>query len=48
MSRKALEMEHLFPYGYSVRRTWRDGSNTEDFERRVMAGSGKGAFFGAP
>jgi hypothetical protein len=48
MSRKALEMEHLFPYRYSVRGTWREGSNTEDYERLVMAGSGNGAFYRAP
>jgi hypothetical protein len=44
MSWKAFEMEHLFPYRYFVRKTWREGSNTEDFERHVMAGSGNGAF----
>jgi len=48
MSRKALEMQRLFPYRYSVRGTWREGSNTEDVERYVMAGSGKGAFHRAP
>jgi hypothetical protein len=37
-------MEHLSPYRGSVRGTWREDSYTEDFERHVMDGSGKGAF----
>jgi hypothetical protein len=33
-----------------VRGTWREGSHTEDFEKRVSEGSGNGAvlFVGAP
>jgi hypothetical protein len=48
MSRKALEKNHLLPYRYSVRGTWREGSNTEDYGRHVMAVSGSGAFYRAP
>jgi hypothetical protein len=46
MLRKVLEMEHLFSYRCSVRGTCREGSNTEDSERYVMADSGNGAFIG--
>jgi len=39
-------MEHPSPYRGSVRGTWRGGgaSYTEDSERHVMEGCGKGAF----
>jgi hypothetical protein len=43
MSRKAMEMEHLFVYTGFVRGTWREGSNTEGSERHVMEGSGNRA-----
>jgi hypothetical protein len=43
MSRKVLEMEHLSSYSGSVKGTWREGSFTEDSERHVLEGSGKGA-----
>jgi len=44
MSRKALEMEHLYVYRDSVSGTWREVSYTEDSERHVMEGSGNVAF----
>jgi len=44
MSMKVLEMEHLSLYRGSVRRTWREGSHTEDSVRHVMEGGGNGAF----
>jgi hypothetical protein len=48
MSRKALKMEHRVTSRYFVRETCRKGSNTEEFERHVMAGSGNGAFYRVP
>jgi hypothetical protein len=44
MSRKVLEMEHLSPYSGSVIESWTEDSCTEDPERHVMEGSGKGEF----
>jgi hypothetical protein len=44
MSRKALEMEHFSPCGGFVRGICREGSYTEDPDRRVTEGSGNGAF----
>jgi len=44
MSRKALEMEHLSLYIGFARKTWREGSYTEDSERHVMEGFGNGPF----
>jgi len=44
MSRKALEMEHLYLYRGSVRGTWREGSYTEDSDRQITEGSGNTAF----
>jgi hypothetical protein len=37
-------MEHLSPHRSSIRGTWREDSYTENSERYVMDGSGKGAF----
>jgi hypothetical protein len=44
MLRMDLEMEHLSLHRGSARGTWREGSHTEVFERRVIEGSVKGAF----
>jgi hypothetical protein len=40
-------MEHRVTSRHFVRETCRKGSNTEEFERHVMAGSGNGAFYRA-
>jgi hypothetical protein len=43
-------MEHLSVHKGSLRGTWREGFYTEDPKRRVIEGSGNGAFLfiGAP
>jgi hypothetical protein len=43
---KALEMVQLSRYSGSVRRTWKEGSYTEDCEGQVTADSGNGSFLG--
>jgi len=44
ISRKALEMKHLSPSRGSMRGTWREGSYTEDSEKKVAEGFRNRAF----